>query len=221
MEKREFVERIGKNISDADYGIIETVYQWHPSIRNVSGKEEVAELYKSFGMTVFFDMLPRAEKACELEKELCHAQSEVERIKDEIKGLFYSRCMQWGKPPIEYLVPLVKWEDIKIEDGKFVLGGCTYQDGNLMGYSHAKAAEYAERLVIFNCEGKFITEINKDILEGDNGRLSELTNPSFKDEGNRLADWEKFRKENGLYSAAIYDAFWVDKFKEIYGYEPE
>lgn len=163
MRKREFEERIGKNISDADYGIIETVYQWHPSIRNVSGKEEVAELYKSFGMTIFFDMLPRAEKACELDGKLRHVQSEAERIKDEIKGLFYSRCMQWNKPPMEYLAPLVKWTDIKAEDGQFIFKGCAYQDERLKAYSHLVAAEYEKVLVIFDNEGKFVTEINKGI----------------------------------------------------------
>ena len=62
MQKREFEEMIEQPVSDAEYRVIETVYQWHPSVKEVSGKEEVAELYKSFGMAIFHDMLPRAEK---------------------------------------------------------------------------------------------------------------------------------------------------------------
>ena len=88
MTKREFEERIEKTVSDADYGIIEMVYQFHPSIKEVSGKDEVAELYKSFGITIFIDMFPRAEKACELDSRLRHAKAEVERIEEEIGELF-------------------------------------------------------------------------------------------------------------------------------------
>lgn len=87
MEKREFEEMIEHPVSDAEYRVIETVYQWHPSVKEVSGKEEVAELYKSFGMAIFHDMLPRAEKNRELENKLRHAQAEVERIKAEMEEL--------------------------------------------------------------------------------------------------------------------------------------
>ena len=87
MQKREFEEMIEQPVSDAEYKVIETVYQWHPSVKEVSGKEEVAELYKSFGMAIFHDMLPRAEKNRELESKLRHAQAEVERIKEEMEEL--------------------------------------------------------------------------------------------------------------------------------------
>lgn len=67
MQKQEFEERIERTVTDEQYKVIEEVYMWHPSIRNTSGKDEVAELYKSFGMTIFHDMLPRAKKAHELD----------------------------------------------------------------------------------------------------------------------------------------------------------
>lgn len=87
MEKREFEKMIEHPVSDAEYKIIETVYQWHPSVKEVSGKEDVAELYRSFGMAIFYDMLPRAERNCELENQLRHAQAEVELIKGEMEEL--------------------------------------------------------------------------------------------------------------------------------------
>lgn len=68
MQKQEFEERIERTVTDEQYKVIEEVYMWHPSILNTSGKDEVAELYKSFGMTIFHDMLPRAKKAHELEQ---------------------------------------------------------------------------------------------------------------------------------------------------------
>lgn len=84
MQKQEFEERIERTVTDEQYKVIEEVYMWHPSIRNTSGKDEVAELYKSFGMTIFHDMLPRAKKAHELDELLRNAQREVQRIQEEM-----------------------------------------------------------------------------------------------------------------------------------------
>lgn len=51
MQKQEFEERIERTVTDEQYKVIEEVYMWHPSIRNTSGKDEVAELY-------WYDNLP-------------------------------------------------------------------------------------------------------------------------------------------------------------------
>ena len=75
MQKQEFEERIERTVTDEQYKVIEEVYMWHPSIRNTSGKDEVAELYKSFGMTIFHDMLPRAKKAHELDPSCCNGNA--------------------------------------------------------------------------------------------------------------------------------------------------
>lgn len=39
MMKHEFEERVGGEISDQNYEIIETVYTWHPAINEVGGKD--------------------------------------------------------------------------------------------------------------------------------------------------------------------------------------
>ena len=87
MIKEEFRDLVGLEVSDEDYAVIEKVFQFHPSISEVSGKEEVAKLYKSFGMSVFYDMLPRAEKNCELVRQLRQAQAEADHIKQEMEKL--------------------------------------------------------------------------------------------------------------------------------------
>ncbi len=87
MIKEEFRDLVGLEVSDEDYAVIEQVYQFHPAVSEVSGKEEVAELYKSFGMSVFYDMLPRAERNRELERRLHKAQAEADRIKQEMEKL--------------------------------------------------------------------------------------------------------------------------------------
>lgn len=80
MQKHEFEERIESTVSDEDYKLIEFVYQFHPVIRNVSGKDEVAELYKSFGMALFRDMEPRAKKAKEVEEKMTSCGLEIETL---------------------------------------------------------------------------------------------------------------------------------------------
>lgn len=80
MQKAEFEERIEGQVSDEDYKLIEFIYQWHPVIRNVSGKDEVAELYKSFGMALFRDMEPRAKKAKEVEEKMTSCRLKIETL---------------------------------------------------------------------------------------------------------------------------------------------
>ena len=87
MIKEEFRDLVGLEVSDEDYAVIEQVYQFHPAVSEVSGKEEVAELYKSFGMSMFYDMLARAERNRELKRQLRQVQEDEERIKQEMEKL--------------------------------------------------------------------------------------------------------------------------------------
>lgn len=74
-------------LSYDDFKIIKDVYVYHPLFNNIAGKEELAELYKSFGMTIFHDMYPRAHKAKVLEARLDKVQNELRTIKEEIDNL--------------------------------------------------------------------------------------------------------------------------------------
>lgn len=89
MMKHEFEKRIGKTVSESDYRIIETVYTFHPAIDNVTGKDQIAEIYKICGMRVIRDMLPTAERAQEIESkmadmrmQLCECEREYQALKD-------------------------------------------------------------------------------------------------------------------------------------------
>ena len=70
MTKSEFEYLIHGSVTDEEYELIETIYMWHPAIRNTSGKEEVAELYLSFGLVIFRDMYQRAMKVKDIEEEM-------------------------------------------------------------------------------------------------------------------------------------------------------
>lgn len=80
MRKSEFEDLIHGSVTDEEYELIETVYMWHSAIRNTSGKEEVAELYKSFGLVIFKDMYPRAMKLKEIDEEI----RSLNRVKDSL-----------------------------------------------------------------------------------------------------------------------------------------
>lgn len=78
--KSEFEDLIHGSVTDEEYELIETVYMWHPAIRTTSGKEEVAELYKSFGIIIFKDMYPRAMKLKEIDEEI----RSLNQVKDSL-----------------------------------------------------------------------------------------------------------------------------------------
>lgn len=74
MMQCEFEALLGAKVPEADYRLIEVVYQWHPS--NLD-KNSIVALYKEFGMSLIRDMLPRSDKMKELEERLHKAQHEV------------------------------------------------------------------------------------------------------------------------------------------------
>lgn len=73
MKKQEFEQLVGTTVSDEDYNIIEKVYHYYPFFRRISGKEEAVRLYKEFGMTIFRDLFPRAEKIWTETRQLSRA----------------------------------------------------------------------------------------------------------------------------------------------------
>lgn len=50
MMKEEFEKFVGETVSTEDYNVIETVYIWHPSISEVSGKDQISSIYRQFGI---------------------------------------------------------------------------------------------------------------------------------------------------------------------------
>ena len=97
MEKIEFEERAGTTVSLRDYSIIEKVYAWHPAISETEGKEQIAEIYKKYGMVVIYDMLETASLMENLDTERRKIVSELEKLNKRIglvcKGnLVYEKC---------------------------------------------------------------------------------------------------------------------------------
>ena len=75
------------SVSDDDFKVIEFVYTYYPAISEVQGKEQIALLYMTFGMTVINDMKPRALKARELECKIAKARAEYDNAMNEYNEL--------------------------------------------------------------------------------------------------------------------------------------
>ena len=107
MTKQEFQKRIGAEISQKDYSIVEHVYTWHPSISEVEGKEQIAELYKSFGMPIIKNMMEAANYA--------ETQRQVEELRKRIirvaKGdLVVEQCITEAKKLFETVNDPHEWD---------------------------------------------------------------------------------------------------------------
>ena len=94
MMKEEFIREVKKlngdiepNITPVDYTIIETVYTYHPSINEVTGKYQIAYLYFHFGMRVIKDMLETANKCRCLEDKIAQARNNLEELQLEYAKL--------------------------------------------------------------------------------------------------------------------------------------
>lgn len=90
MQKEEFENLIGHSVVDEVYKVIEFVYTWHPCISYTDGKSQVVYLFNSFGMPVFFDMLPRARRFREIDEEKRSLVSKLAVLEKATHFDFYS-----------------------------------------------------------------------------------------------------------------------------------
>lgn len=83
MMKPEFETLIGREISDEEWYIVETVYMHYPNMT----KNKIVQLYAEFGMVIFKDLYPRAQKIKDIDNEIYELQAKkVELMYGEIQG---------------------------------------------------------------------------------------------------------------------------------------
>jgi len=87
MMKQEFEELIQKEITKEEYDLIEMIYTTYPGIHDVYGKKQVADLYKVYGIRIFEDMLPRAEKIYQLEMQILDKKAQISQLEKELQKL--------------------------------------------------------------------------------------------------------------------------------------
>ena len=71
-------------LTDNEWNIIQTVYNYHPAIKT---KKDIAALYQIGGMTIIEDMLPRAKAIEEAEKKVSEARRAYEEAKEYLESL--------------------------------------------------------------------------------------------------------------------------------------
>lgn len=87
MTNEEFIARTNTNLSSADMNIVQTVYNFHPSIGEANGRDQITQLFKVGGMALMKDMLPRAKKAQELETQIVKLRCQLDDAKHELEIL--------------------------------------------------------------------------------------------------------------------------------------
>ena len=83
MLKEELEARTGE-VSQEVYDLINFVYMYHPSIDYFNGKQQVATLYNTFGITIFRDMYARAARVQDLEKRIHNCEMTILEAKKAI-----------------------------------------------------------------------------------------------------------------------------------------
>lgn len=98
MQRSEFayeLEKLGKkdDLTDQQYKEVEYVYTYYPAISETVGKRQIAELLATFGMTIIYDMTPRAEEAEKLELDLMAARHKVTVAEEALRNLKYAKSV--------------------------------------------------------------------------------------------------------------------------------
>lgn len=86
MNKQEFESRIGATVSQKQFEIINHVYTFHPLIRDVGGKEQIAQLYKLGGMLLMRNMYSYVLKCEETERRLTNAEGRIAELQEKLAG---------------------------------------------------------------------------------------------------------------------------------------
>ena len=90
MTDTEFLNRLPEGTrkpTDSEFDTIQFVYNYHPSIHPVSGKDQIAMLYSTFGMRIICDMYETAKRAQELEDERRRLKVRLQEIMQEEEEL--------------------------------------------------------------------------------------------------------------------------------------
>ncbi len=73
--------------TDAEYSKIEYVYTWHPAIKAVGGKRQIAIIWQEFGLGMINDMYPVANDMETLTEERDKRRRSLEEIEKKISGI--------------------------------------------------------------------------------------------------------------------------------------
>ncbi len=87
MTREEFNERVTHPVTVEEYRTIEYVYNHHPAIDNVNGKNQIVMLYELGGMAVMKDMVDRAREADNMLEEMKNLRRGLEQVEKDYENL--------------------------------------------------------------------------------------------------------------------------------------
>lgn len=90
MTDTEFYSRLPEGTrkpNNSDYELIQFVYDYHPAIDGVKGKDQIARLYSEFGMRIIHDMFDTAKRAQEIHDERRRLKHRIEELDEEYSAL--------------------------------------------------------------------------------------------------------------------------------------
>lgn len=87
MTREEFNERVSKPVTVLEYKTIEFVYNYHPAIDNINGKNQIVMIYENGGMQVIKDMCPTAQLGKEIVEKMKSLRCELDDLKERYNRL--------------------------------------------------------------------------------------------------------------------------------------
>ncbi|CAK0767593.1 conserved hypothetical protein [Gammaproteobacteria bacterium] len=87
MQKHEFEKLAEVSVTDKTFEIVEFVYNFHPAIDEVKGKQQVADLFTLGGLRIFLDMTPTAQKAKALDEDIRKKTAELDALIESLSSL--------------------------------------------------------------------------------------------------------------------------------------
>ncbi|MBP1561912.1 MAG: hypothetical protein J6C96_11830 [Oscillospiraceae bacterium] len=90
MTDTEFLSRLpegARKPTDKEFETIQFVYNYHPSIHPVEGKNQIAMPYSTFGMRVILDMRETAKRLQEIEDETRVCKLRLQELQKEADEL--------------------------------------------------------------------------------------------------------------------------------------
>ncbi len=90
MTDTEFLSRLPDGVrkpTEEEFEKIQFVYDYHPSISNTEGKDQIAMLYSTFGMRIICDMRETAKRAQGLESDRRRLKAQIAEIERELEEL--------------------------------------------------------------------------------------------------------------------------------------
>lgn len=90
MTDTEFLSRLpegARKPTEKEFETIQFVYNYHPSIHPVGGKDQIAMLYSTFGMRIICDMQETAKRAQELEDERRQLRARLKEVEQELEEI--------------------------------------------------------------------------------------------------------------------------------------